>query len=99
MIWQKAFWEVIELEEQILAFLEKHVRENQGIKINEKAVKAIRENAKSFERLTSENHYRMKTEITGENTCVVRFTTETGEVISTYSFYNAVISINASKKR
>ena len=44
-----------------------------------------------------ERDYQMKTELTDENTCVVQFTTEQGKVMTTYTFFNAVISEEKKK--
>ena len=39
----------------------------------------------------------MKTELTDDNTGVVQFTTEQGNVMTTYTFFKAVISEEAKK--
>ena len=51
----------------------------------------------TYESLVNDQHYLMKTELTDENTCVVQFTTEQGKVMTTYTFFNAVISEEKKK--
>ena len=85
------------MEQQIIDVLNQYVAENSGYHVNDKALEQIHANAKSFDRLVNDQHYLMKTEITTENVCVVQFTTEQGRLISTYTFFNAVI-FEAPKK-
>ena len=80
------------MEQQIIDTLNQYVAENPGSKINEKALEQIHENAKSYDTLVNDQHYLMKTEITPEKACVVQFTTEQGSLISTYTFFNAVVA-------
>ena len=85
------------LEQQIINVLNQYVAENSGYHVNEKAREQIRANAKSYDRLVNDQHYLMKTELTDDNTCVVQFTTEQGKVMTTYTFFNAVISEEKKK--
>ena len=80
------------MEQQILDVLNQYAAENPGNMVNEKTLEQIHASAKSYDRLVNDRHYLMKTEITPEKTCVVRFTTEQGAVITTYTFFNALIS-------
>ena len=86
------------MEQQIIEVLNQYVAENSGYHVNEKALEQIHANAKSFDRLVNDQHYLMKTELTDENTCVVQFTTEQGKVMTTYTFFNAVISEEKKKE-
>ena len=61
------------------------------------SIHQIHANAKSYDRLVNDQHYLMKTELTDDNTCVVQFTTEQGKVMTTYTFFKAVISEEAKK--
>ena len=45
----------------------------------------------------NDQHYLMKTEITEDRACVVQFMTEQGNVMTTYTFFKAVISEDAKK--
>ena len=83
------------MEQQIIDTLNQYISQNPGYKLNEKALEQIHANAKSYDSLVNDQHYLMKTDITPEKACVVRFTTEQGRLISTYTFFNAVISETA----
>ena len=85
------------MEQQIIDMLNQYVAENREYHINEKALEQICANAKSYDRLINDQHYLMKTELTDENICVVQFTTEQGKVMTTYTFFNAVISEEKKK--
>ena len=80
------------MEQQIIDTLNQYISQNPGFQLNEKALEQIHANAKSFDRLVNDQHYLMTTEITPEKACVVQFTTEQGSLISTYTFFAAVIS-------
>ena len=60
-----------------------------------KSLDQIHANAKSYDRLVNDQHYLMKTEIIPERACLVQFTTEQGNVITTNTFFNAVVSEEA----
>jgi len=83
------------VEQQIIDTLNQYIAQNPGYKLNEKALEQIHASAKSFDCLVNNLHYLMKNEITPEKACVVQFITEQGSLISTYTFFNAVISENA----
>ena len=85
------------MEQQILDALNQYISQNPGYQLNKKAQEQIHASAKSYDRLVNDQHYLMRTEITTENVCVVQFTTEQGRLISTYTFFNAVI-FEAPKK-
>ena len=85
------------MEQQIIDALNQYVAENSGYQVNEKALDQIHANAKSYDRLVNDQHYLMKTELTPEQACVVQFITDQGAVISTYTFFNAVIAEEAKK--
>ena len=84
--------EATTLENQVIETLNQYIADNPGYQLNEKALEQIHANAKSFDRLVNDQHYLMKTEITPEKACVVQFTTGQGSLISTYTFFAAVIS-------
>ena len=86
------------MEQQIIDVLNQYVTKNSGYHVNEKVLEQIHANAKSYDRLVNDQHYLMKTELTDENTCVVQFTTEQGKVMTTYTFFNAVISEEKRKE-
>ena len=86
------------MEQQIIDTLNQYVAENPGSTLNEKALEQIHENAKSYDTLVNVQHYLMKTEISPEKACIVQFTTEQGSLISTYTFFNAIISGTTLKK-
>ena len=71
--------------------------ENSGYQVNENALAQIHENAKIYDSLVKDQHYLMKTEITEDRACVVQFTTEQGKVMTTYTFFKAVISEDSKK--
>ncbi len=96
-IFVKSHPEDSNLEQQIIDVLNQYVEENSRYNVNEKALEQIHANAKSFDRLVNDQHYLMKTELTDDNTCVVQFVTEQGKVMTTYSFFNAVISEEKKK--
>ena len=79
------------MEQQILDTLNQYIAENPGSWLNEKALAQIHASAKSYDRLVNDLHYLMQTEITDEKACIVRFLTDQGKVISTYTFFNAVL--------
>ena len=79
------------MEQHILDTLNQYIAENPGSWLNEKALAQIHASAKSYDRLVNDLHYHMKTEINEERTCVVQFSTDQGKVISTYTFFNAVL--------
>ena len=85
------------LEQQIIDVLNQYAAQNSGYQVNEKALEQIHANAKSYDRLVNDQHYLMKTELTDDNTGVVQFTTEQGNVMTTYTFFKAVISEEAKK--
>ena len=85
------------MEQQIIDVLNQYVAENSGYQVNDKALEQIHANAKSYDRLVNDQHYLMKTELTDDNTGVVQFTTEQGNVMTTYTFFKAVISEEAKK--
>lgn len=85
------------MEQQIIEVLNQYVAQNSEYHVNEKALEQIHENAKSYDRLVNDQHYMMKTEITDEGTCVVQFTTEQGKVMTTYTFFKAVVSEEVKK--
>ena len=84
--------EATTLENQIIDALNQYIAENPGSQLNEKALAQIHASAKSYDRLVNDLHYLMQTEITDEKACVVQFTTEQGSLISTYTFFNVVVS-------
>ena len=85
------------MEQQIIDVLKQYVAENSGYSLNEQALAQIHENAKAYESLVNDQHYLMKTEITEDRACVVQFMTEQGNVMTTYTFFKAVISEEAKK--
>ena len=85
------------MENQIIDTLNQYVAENPGSTLNEKALGQIHENAKSYDTLVNDQHYLMKTEITSEKACIAQFTTDQGAVITTYTFFNAIISETTQK--
>ena len=97
MIPQKSHPEDSNLEQQIVDVLNQYVAENNGYHVNEKVLEQIHENANAYASLVNDQHYLMKTELTDDNTCVVQFTTEQGKVMTTYTFFNAVISEEKKK--
>ena len=86
------------MENQILETLNQYISQNPGSTLNEKALEQIHENAKSYDRLVNDLHYLMKTEISPEKACIVQFTTEQGAVITTYTFFSAIISETTPKQ-
>ena len=86
------------MEQKIIDTLNQYVAVNPGSWLNEKALAQIHANAKSYDHLVNDLHYLMKTEINEERTCIVQFTTEQGSLISTYTFFNAIISGTTLKK-
>ena len=86
------------MEQQIIDALNQYVAENPGSTLNEKALEQIHENAKSYDTLVNVQHYLMKTEISPEKACIVQFTTEQGAVITTYTFFSAIISETTPKQ-
>ena len=86
------------MEQQILDTLNQYIAENPGSWLNEKAFAQIHASAKSYDRLVNDLHYHMKTEIKEERTCTVQFLTDQGKVISTYTFFNAVLVEKPKKK-
>ena len=85
------------MEQQIIDVLNQYVAENSGYQVNDNALAQIHENAKIYDSLVKDQHYLMKTEITEDRACVVQFTTEQGKVMTTYTFFKAVISEEAKK--
>ena len=85
------------LEQQIIDVLNQYVSENSGYQVNDNALAQIHENAKVYDSLVKDQHYLMKTEITEDRACVVQFTTEQGKVMTTYTFFKAVISEDSKK--
>ena len=85
------------LEQQIIDVLNQYVTENSKYHVNEKALEQIHANAKSYDRLVNDQNYLMKTELTDDGTCVVQFVTEQGKVMTTYTFFKAVISEEVKK--
>ena len=85
------------MEQQIIDMLNQYVAENSGYHVNEKTLEQIHANAKSYDRLVNDQHYLMKTELTDDGTCVVKFTTGQGNVMTTYTFFKAVISEEVKK--
>ena len=85
------------MEQQIIDVLNQYVAENSGYHVNDTALEQIRANAKSYDRLVNDQHYLMKIELNDDNTCVVQFTTEQGKVMTTYTFFKAVISEETKK--
>ena len=86
------------MENQIIDALNQYISQNPGSQLNEKALAQIHASAKSYNRLVNDLHYFMKTEVNEERTCVVQFSTDQGTVISTYTFFNAVITEAPKKK-
>ena len=86
------------MENQIIDALNQYIAENPGSQLNEKALAQIHASAKPYDRLVNDLHYHMKTEINEERTCIVQFTTDQGKVISTYTFFNAVLTEAPKKK-
>ena len=86
------------MENQIIDALNQYISQNPGSQLNEKALAQIHANAKSYDRLVNDLHYLMKSEVNEERTCVVQFSTDQGKVISTYTFFNAVITEAPKKK-
>ena len=80
------------MENQIIDFQNQYISQNPGYKLNEKALEQIHANAKSYDRLANDLHYLMKAEITPEKACVIQFTTAQGAVITTYTFFSAIIT-------
>ena len=85
------------MEQQIIDVLNQYVSENSGYQVNDNALAQIHENAKIYDSLVKDQHYLMKTEITEDRACVVQFTTEQGKVMTTYTFFKAVISEDSKK--
>ena len=85
------------MEQQIIDVLNQYVAENSGYQVNDNALAQIHENAKAYESLVNDQHYLMKTELIDDNTCLVQFTTEQGKVMTTYTFFKAVISEDSKK--
>ncbi len=83
------------MEQQIIDTLNQYISQNPGYKLSEKALEQIHASAMSYDRLVNDQHYLMKTEITSEKACVVQFTTEQGSLISTYTFFSAIIADSA----
>ena len=94
---EKSHPEDSNLEQQIIDVLKQYVAENSGYSLNEQALAQIHENAKAYESLVNDQHYLMKIEINEDRACVVQFTTEQGNVMTTYTFFKAVISEEAKK--
>ena len=86
------------MENQILDTLNQYIAENPGSQLNEKALAQLHASAKSYDRLVNDMHYVMKTEINEERTCIVQFLTDQDKVISTYTFFNTVITEAPKKK-
>ena len=85
------------MEQQIIDVLNQYVAQNSGYRVNDNALAQIHENAKIYDSLVKDQHYLMKTEITEDRACVVQFTTEQGNVMTTYTFFKAVISEETKK--
>ena len=85
------------MEQQIVDVLNQYVSENSGYQVNDNALAQIHENAKAYESLVHDQHYLMKTEINEDRACVVQFMTEQGNVMTTYTFFKAVISEETKK--
>ena len=86
------------MEQQIIDTLNQYISQNPNYQLNEKVLAQIHASAKTYDRLVNDLHYLMKTEINDERTCIVQFTTEQGSLISTYTFFNAVLDAAAKKK-
>ena len=80
------------MEQQITDTLNQYISQNPGYQLNEKALEQIQASAKSYDRLVNDLHYLMKTGISSEKACIIQLTTEQGSLISTYTFFNAVIA-------
>ena len=93
----KSLPEDSQLEQQIIDVLNQYVAENSGYQVNDNALAQIHENAKIYDSLVKDQHYLMKTEITEDRACVVQFTTEQGKVMTTYTFFKAVITEDSKK--
>ena len=85
------------MEQQIINVLNQYVSENSGYHVNDNALAQIHSNAESYDRLVNDQHYMMKTELTDDGTCVIQFMTEYGKVMTTYTFFKAVISEETKK--
>ncbi len=80
------------MEEKITAYLDQYLKSNPGRKADELFLEGLKTNAKSFQRLADNHNYEMKLSITEEGTFVVQFSTEQGQVCTTYTYYNAVVA-------
>ena len=85
------------MEQQIIDVLNQYVAQNSGYRVNDNALAQIHENAKVYDSLVKDQHYLMKTEINEDRACVVQFMTEQGNVMTTYTFFKAVISEETKK--
>ena len=85
------------LEQQIIDVLNQFIAQKSGYQLNDKALAQIHVNAKTYDRLVNDQHYLMKTELTDDGTCVVQFTTDQGAVMTTYTFFKAIISEETKK--
>ena len=85
------------MEQQIIDVLNQYAAQNSGYQVNEKALEQIHANAKSYDRLVNDQHFMMKNEITDGSTCMVQFIADEGKVMTTYTFFKAVISAEAKK--
>ena len=89
---ENSFPEDSQLEQQIIDVLNQYIAENSGLSLNEQTLVQIHENANDYYSFVNDQHYLMKTEITEDRACVVQFMTEQGNVMTTYTFFKAVMS-------
>ncbi len=81
--------------DQIIAFIEKSAKENDGWMPNKKTIEYIRQNAGEFDRMIPDEQVRLKTEMTEDRDCIVQFVSEQGAVYGTYTFFNSIVAASA----
>ena len=89
------------MEEKIYDYLNQYLEKNPDKIATERFQKRIKDNLKTFERLT-ERGYIMNMEITEEGSFEIKFMNEDEFLYTSYGFYKAVISkdsLNAPKRR
>ena len=78
------------MEQQILDVLEAYVKTLEDGKISEKVLSEVHRSIPSFERLAKNCGYIMTPSVDGEGTLVVQFSSEAGNIYTTYTFLNVL---------
>ena len=78
------------MEEQIITVLNAYVTTIPGAELDPRTVEEIRKQMKSFERLAALG-YAMTAEVNSEGALEVRFSGQSGQAYTTYTFYNIIV--------